>query len=53
MIAEVKFKEVGKEHIGKTSYIAPNITRKEVIDWFGLNNPDIECYDVKITNEID
>ena len=46
----IKFKEYGKNHIG-TCYHSGNLSRKEVIEFFGLNDPDIEWY--KITEETD
>ena len=48
MIAEVKFKEFGSDRIGTTSYSGENLTRSFIIDFFGLNQPDITWFDIKI-----
>jgi hypothetical protein len=42
----VKYREVGSSRIGTTSHTG-TLDREGVIEFFGLNGPDIEWYDVK------
>lgn len=46
----VIFKEVGKDRVGQTSHTG-NLTREEVIEFFGLDKPDVEWYDIEEINE--
>jgi len=46
MKAIVKYKEVGREHIGETAYIGENLTRRFIIEWFGLEEADVEWYEI-------
>lgn len=41
----ITFKEVGNNHIMTTSHTG-NLTKNEVIDFFGLNNNDVEWYEI-------
>lgn len=47
---EVTIKEVGRDHILKTSYIGP-LSRQGVVDFFGLENDDVEWYRIEIVDE--
>lgn len=51
MRATIKYKEVGKPNMGKTIYIGYDITKSFIIDFFGLNLPDVESYEIEIENE--
>lgn len=42
----VKIKEVGNDHIITTSYKGV-ADRQAVIDWFGLEEPDVEWYKIE------
>lgn len=42
----VKYREVGSSRIGTTTHTG-TLDREGVIEFFGLNGPDIEWYDVK------
>ena len=42
---KINYKEVGKEHIG-TCYHSGNLSKDEVIEFFGLNEPDVEWYEI-------
>lgn len=35
----------------QTTYDKYNAAEKEIIDWFGLNNSDIDWFKIKIDNE--
>lgn len=48
MKAIIKFKESGKDRIDKTSYTGENITKEFIINWFGLEDDDIDWYDIEI-----
>lgn len=50
MKAIIKFKEVHADRVLETSYVGENLTRKKMVDFFGLDNPDVEWYTVEITN---
>lgn len=41
----IKYKEVGKDRIGTCSH-SGNLSKEEVIEFFGLNEPDIEWYEI-------
>ena len=43
------FSEKGK--VMQTTYDKYNATEKEIIDWFGLNNSDIDWFKIEIDNE--
>lgn len=42
---QIKYKEVGKDIVG-TCYHSGNLSREEVIYFFGLKDPDIEWYEL-------
>lgn len=42
----ITIKEVGRQHLIHTSHIG-SLQYAEVIAFFGLNNPDVEWYEVK------
>lgn len=46
---KVIFSEKGK--VMQTIYDKYNATEKEIIDWFGLNNSDIDWFKIEIDNE--
>ena len=46
---KVIFSEKGK--VMQTTYDKYNATEKEIIDWFGLNNSDIDWFKIEIDNE--
>lgn len=48
MIAYIEFQEVGKNHKNHTVYVRDNITRQSVIDFFGLEEPDVEWFKITI-----
>lgn len=50
MKAIIKYKEVLTERVAKTSYTGDNLTKEKMVDFFGLNNPDVEWYEVTIEN---
>lgn len=41
----IKIKEVGKDDILETEYLG-NIDRQGLIDFYGLNNDDVEWYEI-------
>lgn len=41
----IKYKEVGKDRIGTCSH-SGNLSREEVIEFFGLNEPGVEWYEM-------
>lgn len=43
---EITIKEVGRPNPLKTS-LSGNKTRQQVIEWFGLENPDVEWYTIE------
>ena len=43
---KVIFSEKGK--VMQTTYDKYNATEKEIIDWFGLNNSDIDWFKIEI-----
>lgn len=43
---EITIKEVDKKEPFKTTHIG-NLTKKEVVDFFGLEEPDVEWYKVE------
>jgi hypothetical protein len=47
---QIKYKEYGKDRISSCSH-SDNKNQEEVIEFFGLNGPDVEWY--KITKETD
>lgn len=47
---EITIKEVGREHPIKTSYVG-DVTYKYLVDFFGLENPDVEWYGIEIKDE--
>lgn len=46
----VKYREVGSDRIRTTAHTG-NITKEEVIEWFGLNGKDIDWYEVLLSEE--
>lgn len=42
---QVEYKEYTANHIGTTSYTG-DCTENDVIDFFGLNEPDIEWFNI-------
>lgn len=42
----IKYREVGSDIIRSTSYTGYNTTKTDVIKFFGLENSDVEWYDV-------
>ena len=42
----IKIKEVGKDDILETEYLG-NIDRDGLIEFYGLNNDDVEWYEIK------
>ena len=46
---KVIFSEKGK--VMQTAYDKYNATEKEIIDWFGLNDSDIDWFKIEIDNE--
>ena len=47
---EVTVKEVGHDHPITTSYTG-DVTREFIIDFFGLKQPDVEWYKIRIREE--
>ncbi len=47
---EITTKEVGRERLIKTSYIGDR-DRKYIIDFFGLNQPDVEWYTIELKED--
>ncbi len=45
MTYKITFSEKG--HTMSTSYTKDNSTEQDVIDWFGLNEPDIDWYKIE------
>lgn len=43
----IKFKEVGKQNVLQTSYSGKEVTEEYLIEFFGLNNPDVEWYKIE------
>ena len=43
---QVRFREVGKSQTNVTKHLG-HLTEEEVINFFGLEDPDIEWYDVE------
>jgi hypothetical protein len=48
MRAYIEFQEVGKNTKSHTVYVRDNITRQSVIDFFGLEEPDVEWFKITI-----
>ena len=46
---KVIFSENGK--VMQTTYNKYNATREEIIEWFGLNNSDIDWFKIELDNE--
>lgn len=46
---KVIFSEKGK--VMQTTYDKYNATREEIIEWFGLNNSDIDWFKIELDNE--
>ena len=44
---EIKIKEFKTPHVIETAHYG-NLSRKEVIDFFGLNNADVDWYEIKL-----
>lgn len=42
----IKYRDVGSDRIRSTSYTGYNTTKADVIKFFGLDNSDVEWYDV-------
>ena len=51
MKAIIKFKETSVDRVAETSYTGDNLTKEKMVEFFGLNNPDIDWYKVEITND--
>lgn len=47
---EITIKEVGREKPIKTSYVG-DVNHKFLVDFFGLNEPDVEWYGIEIKDE--
>ena len=47
---KVKIKEVGNDHIIETSYIG-EVNGAEVVKWFGLDQPNVEWYELEFVEE--
>ena len=43
---QIRYREAGKSEIQTTKHLG-HLTEAEVIKFFGLNDPDIEWYDIK------
>jgi hypothetical protein len=48
---KVRFQEVGNKKIGETTH-SGSLDEKGVIEFFGLNGPDIVWYEVKEMDEL-
>lgn len=48
---KISYKEAGKEHVG-TCYDIGERSRLEVIEFFGLEEPDVEWYKIE-EHEVD
>ena len=46
----VRYREVGTDRIGETTYSGP-LSREGVIKFFGLHMPDVEWYEVEEVKE--
>lgn len=44
---EIKIKEVGNAHTITTHYVG-DVTESYLVKFFGLNNPDVEWYEIRI-----
>ena len=44
---QITIKEVGKSNLLKPTYSGENITKEFLIEFFGLNNPDVEWYKIE------
>lgn len=49
---EITIKEVSREQTIKTAYIG-DATHQYLVDFFGLNEPDVEWYGIEIIDEED
>lgn len=43
---KVRYKEVGKEHIGTCSH-SGNLSKEDVIKFFGLEEPNVEWFEIE------
>lgn len=44
-------KEVGSERLLTPTYTGENVTKKFLVDFFGLENPDVEWYKIERVEE--
>ena len=48
---KVRLREKGSDHVIETSLTKDDADRQYVIDWFGLNEPDVEWYEIEEPNQ--